>query len=221
MRILIVEDERSLAMALTQALRQRRILADCVPSAEAAKSAMEDWSYDALVLDLGLPGQSGLEFLQALRRRPEGSVPVLVLTARDAITDRVQGLNLGADDYVVKPCDADELAARLHAVVRRTQGRSTAEIEYGALSIHPEKHHVALAGEPVQLSPTEFRVLLFLVERRGRVQSRQRIEDALYGWGEGVESNAVEVHVHNLRRKLGDGIIETVRGAGYRVPEDG
>jgi len=220
MRVLLVEDDRSLATGLTQALRQRRIQADCVPSAEAAAIALADGEYDALVLDLGLPGQSGLDFLKAIRRRPGGAVPVLVLTARDAITDRVLGLNLGADDYLVKPCDADELAARVNAVVRRVHGREPGEVAHGELRIDLERHRVTRAGAPVALSPREFRVLTFLLERRGRVQSRQQIEDALYGWGEGVESNAVEVHVHNLRRKLGDGLIETVRGAGYRVAAD-
>lgn len=220
MRVLIVEDNRSLANAMVQALRQRGVSADGVPAADAARRALADSDYDALILDLGLPGESGLEFLRGLRAGSNDGLPVIILTARDAIPDRVEGLNVGADDYLVKPCSTDELVARLNAVVRRSQGRSTPELVHGDLRIDPARHLVLRAGEPVALSPREFRVLTFLLERRGRVQSRSRIEDALYGWGEAVESNAIEVHIHNLRRKLGDGIISTVRGAGYKVPDD-
>jgi two-component system, OmpR family, response regulator QseB len=219
MRILIVEDNQSLAVAMVQSLRQRNFFADCVPSAEAARAALVDAAYEAMILDLGLPGESGLDLLRTLRKDPDFNLPVVILTARDAIPDRVLGLNAGADDYLVKPCNIDELEARLHAVVRRSHGRSNAIIEHGPLRIDRARHDVTVDGKPVSLSPREFRVLTFLLERKGRVQSRARIEDALYGWGESVESNAVEVHVHNLRRKLGDQMIQTVRGAGYRVPE--
>jgi DNA-binding response OmpR family regulator len=220
MRILLIEDNSSLAEALTQSLRQREIFADCLPDTVLADRSLDELEYDALVLDLGLPGQSGMEYLAHLRSGGRIPIPVLILTARDAIRDRVQLLNLGADDYLVKPCDADELAARLRAIVRRSHGGSTTEITYRNIAIDRARHLVALEGVNVKLSRHEFRILTFLVERRGRVQSRTQIEDALYGWGESAESNSIEVHIHNLRKKLGRKTIETVRGVGYRSVDD-
>lgn len=219
MRVLLIEDNAGLAAGLTQALRQRRVDCDTVPSAEAARLALADWEYDALVLDLGLPGQSGLDFLRWLKSDLAASAAVLILTARDGIPDRVEGLNSGADDFLVKPCDPDELVARLHAISRRQQGRESPVITHGSLQLDPARHLATFEGAAVDLAPREYRLLVFLLERCGRVQSRQQIENAMYGWGEGVESNSIEVHVHNLRKKFGDKLIETVRGAGYRIPE--
>ncbi|MBL8384815.1 MAG: response regulator transcription factor [Burkholderiales bacterium] len=219
MRVLLVEDNSSLAYALTQALRQRHVFADSVPAAELAARAIDEHEYDALVLDLGLPGESGTGFLARLRRGPHRGLPVLVLTSRGAVRERVETLNLGADDYMVKPCDADELAARLHAIARRSRGQVDEILAFRDIAVDRARRQVLRAGAPVRLTRHEFRILEFLLERRGRVQSRRQIEDALYGWGEAAESNSIEVHVHNLRRKLGESLIETVRGAGYRAPE--
>ena len=217
MYVLLIEDNSSLADALTQLLRQRHIFADCLPATELARHALDDLSYEALILDLNLPGQQGAEFLGELRQGRHAELPVLVLTAKGAVSERVRLLNLGADDYLVKPCDADELAARLHAIVRRSHGHVTEALVHGDLTINRAQRKVTRGGQPVKLSRHEFRILTFLLERLGRVQSRRQIEDALYGWGEAAASNSIEVHVHNLRRKLGDEVIETVRGVGYRV----
>ncbi len=217
MRILLVEDNSSLAFALTQSLRQRHVFADCVPAAELAMRALDDLEYEALVLDLNLPGQSGEAFLVQLRGGSHAALPVLVLTARADVQDRVRLLNLGADDYLVKPCDADELAARLHAIVRRSHGHATPALVHGDLVVDRARRLVLRAGHPAKLSRHEFRILTFLLERRGRPQTRRQIEDALYGWGESTESNSIEVHVHNLRRKLGEQLITTVRGIGYQI----
>lgn len=220
MHILLIEDNSSLAYALTQSLRQRNVFADCVPAAELGSRTLEGFAYEALILDLNLPGQSGIEFLAELRHGPHADLPVLVLTAKSAVSDRVRLLNLGADDYLVKPCDADELAARLHAIVRRSHGRAGSAIVHGDLAIDRAQRLVTRAGKSVRLSRHEFRILTFLYERHGRVQTRRQIEDALYGWGEAAESNSIEVHVHNLRRKLGEQVVETVRGVGYRSQAD-
>jgi two-component system OmpR family response regulator/two-component system response regulator QseB len=175
--------------------------------------------FAAIVLDLGLPELSGLELLKRLRaaRNP---VPVLILTARDAVRDRIAGLDAGADDYLVKPVDLGELAARLRALVRRAAGRAAPVLELGPLHIDPAGHAVRFRGQPVALSAREFALLLELARAAGRVLSKEQIAERLYGWGEEVESNAVEVHVHHLRRKLAPEAIVTVRGVGYLVPKD-
>ena len=171
-----------------------------------------------LLLDLGLPRKSGLDLLAALRRKGV-ELPVLVITARDAVADRVKGLDAGADDYLVKPFDLDELSARIRALMRRRGGRASPAIEHGALTLDPATREVTLSGKPVNLSGREFALLRALLERPGVPLSRARLEDRLYGWGEEVESNAVEVHIHSLRRKLGASWIRNVRGVGYLVPE--
>jgi two-component system response regulator QseB len=189
---------------------------DWVRDGVAAEQALLGETYDACLLDLGLPRKAGLDVLRRLRER--GSMlPVLVLTARDAITDRVDGLDAGADDYVVKPFDLAELAARIRAVTRRKGGRAQAAIEHGEITLDPATREVRRNGELVALSPREFALLQALLEHPGRILSRAQLEERLYGWGEEVESNVVEVHLHTLRRKLGADFIRNVRGVGYRV----
>jgi two-component system response regulator QseB len=173
-----------------------------------------------VLLDLGLPGKGGLEVLAGLRRRGS-AVPVLILTAQDAVQDRVGGLDAGADDYLTKPFDLDEVAARVRALHRRSGGRAEPRLELGGLSLDPAAHEVTLDGARVQLSAREFSLLQALLERPGRPLSRAQLEERLYGWGEEVESNAVEVHVHALRKKLGAHWIKTLRGVGYVVPAKG
>jgi len=202
--------------AVRAGLRQLGFSVDWVQDGVAAEQALLAEPYDACLLDLGLPRKAGLAVLRRLRER--GSMlPVLVLTARDAITDRVEGLDAGADDYVVKPFDLAELAARIRAVTRRKGGRAQATIEHGDVTLDPATREVRRNGELVALSPREFALLQALLDQPGRILSRGQLEERLYGWGEEVESNVVEVHVHTLRRKLGADFIRNVRGVGYRV----
>jgi len=202
--------------AVRAGLRRLGFSVDWVQDGVAAEQALLTEPYDACLLDLGLPRKAGLAVLRRLRER--GSMlPVLVLTARDAIADRVEGLDAGADDYVLKPFDLAELAARIRAVTRRKAGRAQATIEHGDVTLDPATREVRRNGELVALSPREFALLEALLEHPGRILSRAQLEERLYGWGEEVESNVVEVHVHTLRRKLGAGFIRNVRGVGYRV----
>lgn len=217
MRVLLVEDDAMLGEGVRRGLRQQGHAVDWVHDGEAAELALAGEPYEAVLLDLGLPRKGGLEVLRELRRR-RAAVPVLILTAQDAIPDRVAGLDAGADDYLVKPFDLDELAARLRALQRRSGGRAEPALEQGGLRLDPGAHEVTLDGAPVALTTREFALLQALLERPGRPLSRARLEERLYGWGEQVESNAVEVHVHALRRKLGAGWIKTLRGVGYMVP---
>jgi two-component system response regulator QseB len=222
MRILLVEDDRMLGAGLQVGLRQQGWAADWVRDGELAEEALRGEPYDLVLLDLGLPKKGGLEVLGGLRRR--GSpVPVLILTAQDAVGDRVAGLDAGADDYLVKPFDLDELSARIRALHRRAGGRAEPKLGVGGLTLDPAGHDVRLDGAAVALSAREFALLQALLERPGRPLSRAQLEERLYGWGEEVESNAVEVHVHALRKKLGAHWIRTLRGVGYMVPgrEDG
>jgi two-component system, OmpR family, response regulator len=217
MRLLLVEDDGMLGESVRRGLRQQGHAVDWVRDGAAAELALAE-GYDAVLLDLGLPGKGGLEVLRGLRRRGD-RVPVLIVTAEDAVPDRVAGLDAGADDYLVKPFDLDELGARLRALQRRGSGRAEPVIEHGRLRLDPAAHEVLLDGAPVALSPREFALLHALLEHPGRPMSRTRLEERLYGWGEQVESNAVEVHVHSLRRKLGAEWIKTLRGVGYMVPK--
>jgi len=202
--------------AVRAGLRRQGFAVDWVRDGVAAEQALLTESYDACLLDLGLPRKAGLEVLRGLRERG-ALLPVLVLTARDAITDRVDGLDAGADDYVIKPFDLTELAARIRAVTRRKGGRAEAIIEHGEVVLDPATREVRRSGELVALSPREFALLQALLEHPGRILSRAQLEERLYGWGEEIESNVVEVHVHTLRRKLGADFIRNVRGVGYRV----
>jgi DNA-binding response OmpR family regulator len=220
MRILLAEDDALLGAALQTGLRQRGFQVDWVRDGHAAERELRSEPYAATVLDLGLPGQDGTRVLAALRGA--GAVlPVLVLTARDAVPDRIHGLDLGADDYVVKPIDLDELAARLRALVRRAHGQPQSCLGVRGVRLDPASRSVTRDGRLVVLSAREFDLLHTLLLNIGRVLTRDQIEQHLYSWGREVESNAVEVHVHHLRRKLGAGLIQTVRGVGYLVPNEG
>ena len=197
-------------------LRQDGFTVDWAEDGRAAELALAESVHDALVLDLGLPRRSGLELLAAMRKRGDAR-PVLILTARDAIADRIAGLDAGADDYMVKPFDLDELSARLRALLRRSSGRSAPVVVHGEVELDPATREVRLRGEPVALSPREFALLEALLARPGAILSRAQLEDKLYGWSDAVESNAVEVHIHALRRKLGADFIRNVRGVGWMV----
>ncbi len=219
MRILLAEDDPLLGDGLRAGLRQQGFQVDWVRDGEAAERELRSGAYAAAVLDLGLPLKDGLDVLGALRRA-DVTLPVLVLTARDAVPDRVRGLDVGADDYVVKPVDLDELAARLRALVRRAHGVAQQQLAAQDVVLDPAARTVTRGGEPVLLSTREFDLLHALLLNAGRVLSREQLEQHLYAWGRDVESNAVEVHVHHLRRKLGAGLIQTVRGVGYLLPRE-
>lgn len=219
MRILLAEDDPLLGDGLQAGLRQLGFLVDWVRDGEAAERELHAQPYAAAVLDLGLPRKDGLAVLAAIRRA--GVVtPVLVLTARDAVPDRIRGLNVGADDYVVKPVDLNELAARLRALVRRAHGQPQECLSARDVVLDPAARSVRQAGEPVMLSTREFDLLQALMLNADRVLSREQLEHHLYSWGQEVDSNAVEVHIHNLRRKLGPALIHTVRGVGYMLQRD-
>lgn len=218
MRILLVEDDSMIGEVVHDALRGEHHAVDWVRDGAQAETALAGTDYDLLVLDLGLPRKSGLEVLRALRARGQ-RLPVLIATARDAVAERVAGLDAGADDYVVKPYDLDELLARVRALLRRAQGRAEPVYEWGDVRLVPSTHEATRAGVPVPLSAREWAVLEPLIARPGRVLSRQQLEDKLYPWGEEVSSNTVEVHIHGVRRKLGAGLIENVRGLGWLVPQ--
>lgn len=215
MRILVVEDDDLIARGVVAGLRAYGLTADTVRTAAQAELALAHASCDAVVLDRGLPDGDGLDLLARLRERGN-TVPVLVLTARDAVGDRIQGLQTGADDYLVKPFDLGELVARLHALMRRTGGRGTNIVEAGALRFDPSSGDAWLNGEPVELSRREATLLASLIQADGRCLSAEQIKDRLYGLDQDVGSNTVNVHIYNLRRKLGTDVITTVRGLGYR-----
>jgi len=216
MRLLIVEDDAVLRSGLTVGLGLHGFTAEAVETCADALAALSTTQFDAVVLDLMLPDGSGFDVLRELRGRNDAT-PVLLLTARDTVRDRIHGLDSGADDYLGKPFDLDELAARLRALRRRSLGRAKATIDWQGLVLDPERRTVEAEGAPLNLSRREFALLLALVERPGVVHSKPELEDILYGWQEEVESNAVEVHIHNLRAKIGRDRIETVRGLGYRA----
>lgn len=216
MRVLVVEDDEVLREAVEAGLALAGFTVDAVDNVSDAKAAAADWAYDAIILDLTLPDGSGLDLLSEWRKAGT-STPVLLLTARNATHDRIIGLDSGADDYLGKPFDLDELAARLRAIVRRGQGRAAPLLEWADLSLDPADRKVSKAGESLTLSRREFTILQALMEQPERLLSRAQLEERLYGWQEGVESNTVEVHIHNLRTKLGRSLIETVRGEGYRM----
>ncbi len=216
MRVLVVEDDPMIGRAVADGLAGDGYAVDWVRDGAAAELALLHGPYDLAVLDLGLPRKDGFDVLKALRRA-RIEVPVLIMTARDAVADRVAGLDHGADDYLVKPFDLDELLARARAVVRRRAGRASPEIVFGALTLDPVKRSVSFRGKPVELSAREFAVLEALMRDPGAVVSRGKLEDSVYGWGEEVGSNSVEVHLHHQRRKLDPGLIRNVRGVGYRV----
>ncbi len=216
MRILVVEDDALLGDAIQAGLKQAGFAVDWVKDGAQADQALSTESYDAAVLDIGLPRLSGLDVLRRLRQR-KATTPVLLLTARDTVDDRIQGLDSGADDYLVKPFDMGELAARLRALIRRASGNTAPALHAGEVTLDPSAHAVTCRGRAVDLSATEFSLLHALLLSAGKVLSRTQLEEKLYAWGEEVESNAIEVHIHHLRRKLYPELIETIRGVGYLV----
>ncbi len=216
MRLLLVEDDPMLGKAVRVVLQQAGYAVDWVLTGEEALEHLVQTSYDAMVLDINLPGKSGLDVLQDMRRH-KNTLPVLALTARDTTSQRVEGLDAGADDYLIKPFDIDELLARLRALTRRAQGRVSPLLVHGALTLDPAAKTVQQKGRPVALSAREFAVLLVLLENAGRVMSKDQIADKLYDWDTEVESNTVEVHISHLRKKLGENLIRTIRGLGYIV----
>lgn len=230
MRILVVEDDAGIAGGLRANLQQRGYAVDVCDGVAAAWRALRAERFDAVLLDLGLADGDGGELLRSLRLSPaaEGAVPslpdpatpVLIVTARDQVHERIAGLDQGADDYLAKPFDVDELDARLRALLRRAAGRASPLIRYGDLELDPAARSVRQAGKAIDMSPREYSVLLVLLEARGRVLSRQQIEEHLYSWDAAIESNAVEVHIHHLRRKLGSACIQTMRGVGYFIPRE-
>ena len=216
MRILLAEDDPLLGDGLRAGLRQLGFVVDWVRDGVAAERELNDGGHEAAVLDLGLPMKDGMDVLAAVRARGV-RIPVLVLTARDAVPDRIRGLDSGADDYVVKPVDLHELAARLRALVRRSHGQPDEQLSVQGVVLDAAKRQVSLDGELVTLSAREFDVLHALMLADGRVLSREQLEQRIYGWGQEVESNAIEGHIHHLRRKLKAELIQTVRGVGYAL----
>ena len=219
MRILLVEDDALLGDALQAGLRQAGHAVDWTRDGIAAETALAAEEYAAVVLDLGLPRKDGLDVLRGLRARKR-TLPVLVLTARDTVDDRITGLDAGADDYLVKPFDLGELNARLRALLRRAGSQPAPVLAAAGITLDPATRAVSCAGRPVELSAKEYALLLSLMQQAGRALSRAQLEEQLYGWGEEVGSNAVEVHIHNLRKKLGGEAIRTLRGIGYVMAKD-
>lgn len=223
MRVLVVEDDEGIARGLAANLRRHGWAVDVSGDLCTAWAALRAEPFDAVLLDLGLPDGDGTTLLRNLRARseplPDPSTPVLIMTARDTVGARIEGLDLGADDYVTKPFDFDEVAARLRALRRRAAGRASPVLTHGGIEIDPAAHTVRSDGELVELAAREFAVLVVLVEASPRVLSRSQIEARMYNWEAALDSNAIEVHIHRLRRKLGENLIRTVRGVGYFVPQ--
>ncbi|MBN9047408.1 MAG: response regulator transcription factor [Rhizobiales bacterium] len=220
MRILVVEDDEVLLNGLQVGLELAGFNVEAVATCADAAAAIHTSIFDAVVLDLMLPDGSGIDVLNEMRTR-RSTAPVLLLTARDSVRDRIAGLDAGADDYLGKPFDLDEVAARLRALTRRASGHAAAILRWRDISLDPATMTVTRAGEPIRLSRREFSILHALMDRPGQILSKSQLEERLYGWQEEVESNTIEVHIHNLRGKLGPAVIETVRGVGYRLMEAG
>jgi two-component system OmpR family response regulator/two-component system response regulator QseB len=218
MRILLVEDDPELGDGLTVGLRQAGFAVDWLRDGNSADQALQSESFDLVVLDLGLPRLSGMDVLSRARGRGL-TVPILILTARDATGDKVSGLDAGADDYLVKPIDLDELSARIRALTRRSAGRAAPLLTHGELAVDLAAHRVTLAGQEIELSSREYSLLQMLLENAGRVLTRTQLEQSVYGWRDEPDSNALEVHIHHLRKKLGGDLIRTLRGVGYTIPK--
>jgi len=216
MRILLVEDDPQLGDGLTIGLRQAGFAVDWLKDGNSADQALQSETFDFVVLDLGLPRLSGMEVLSRARSRGQ-HMPILILTARDATGEKVAGLDAGADDYLVKPIDLDELTARIRALTRRSAGRAEPLLIHGDLALDPAAHTVTQAGLLVELSSREFSLLQQLLENAGRVLTRTQLEQSIYGWRAEPDSNALEVHIHHLRKKLGSELIRTLRGVGYTI----
>lgn len=218
MRLLLVEDDKALGEGLRLGLRQEGYTVDWLQDGTSALHALLSETFDLLVLDLGLPRLSGIQVLQQLRKSGS-ALPVLILTARDATEDRIAGLDAGADDYLIKPFDLDELKARLRALLRRSAGRAELRIEHAGVSLDPSSQQVTYQGKAVPMTPKEYLLLHELLSQPGKVLTRERLAQSLYGWDEEAESNTLEVHIHHLRKKLFNNLIRTVRGVGYLVEE--
>ncbi|MCS3515069.1 MULTISPECIES: response regulator [Pseudomonas] len=216
MHVLVCEDDELIASGIVAGLGAQGFTVERVATAAAARAMLKAAAFDIMVLDLGLPDEDGLKLLQQLRSQGL-EIPVLILTARDSVTNRVDGLQAGADDYLLKPFDLRELAARLQTLLRRMAGRSVNLIEHGRLTYDPSSRETLLGGQPVDLSRREQALLQALLHNKGRVLSSEQLKDSVYGFNDELESNALNVHIHHLRRKLGNGIVETVRGLGYRL----
>jgi len=219
MRLLLVEDDAMIGAAARDGLRQDGFAVDWVRDGGQAEAALATGVHEMVLLDLGLPRRDGLSILRSMRARSD-ETPVIILTARDAVADRVAGLDAGADDYVVKPFDLEEVEARVRALVRRRAGRARSRVKVGPLTLDPATHEVAWHGRRVELSGREYALLAALAERPGAILSRAQLEERLYGWNEEIGSNAIEVYVHGLRRKLDPGFIRNVRGLGYTLAAD-
>ena len=218
MRLLLVEDDKALGEGLRLGLRQEGYTVDWLQDGASAVHALLSEAFDLLVLDLGLPRLDGIQVLRQLRGSGS-ALPVLILTARDATEDRIAGLDAGADDYLVKPFDLDELKARLRALLRRSAGRAQVLIEHAGICLDPASQQVSYQGKPVPMTPKEYLLLHELLSQPGKVLTRERLAQSLYGWDEEAESNTLEVHIHHLRKKLFSSLIRTVRGVGYLVEE--
>jgi two-component system response regulator QseB len=218
MRVLLIEDDAMIAQGLQTALRQGGFAVDWMRDGKSAAAALQASAFDVVLLDLGLPDRDGIDVLRELRRRSDAT-PVIILTARDEVQHRIAGLDAGADDYIVKPFDLDEVTARMRSVLRRAAGRGDPSIQHGELRLDPVARTVERNQVPVNLSAHEFAVLEALLQRPGAVLSRAQLEDRLYGWDGQIGSNAIEVYIHGLRRKLGSDAIRTLRGVGYFVPK--
>jgi two-component system, OmpR family, response regulator QseB len=219
MRVLLVEDDELLGDGVRNGLTQYNYTVDWVKDGQTAQQAVLSERFDIIVLDIGLPKKSGLEVLKIMRAK-NIRTPVVILTARETVEDQVKGLDAGADDYIVKPFDLDALCARMRALQRRTTDRAEPVLTYGAISLDPASHTVHVNGELINISRREFALLQKLLENAGRVLSREHLTSTLYGWGDDVDSNALEVHIHNLRKKFGTKLIRTIRGVGYMVDKE-
>jgi DNA-binding response OmpR family regulator len=218
MRVLLVEDDPMIGDSVRTSLRQEGYAVDWIRNGRLADTALASEHFDLVLLDLGLPGTDGIDVLRGLRSRKK-STPVIVITARDSVEDRIKGLDAGADDYVIKPFDLDELAARIRSALRRSAGHAEPEIEILGVRVNPATRQVTRNGQRVMLSAREYAIVEALLLRPGMILSRAQLEDRMYGWGEEIESNTIEVYIHSVRRKLGADFIQNVRGVGYFIPK--
>lgn len=219
MRLLLVEDDELLGDALKTGLTQFGYVVDWLKDGESARAAIRIESFELVILDLGLPKLSGLKFLQSVRQMGD-LTPIMILTARDTIEDRIQGLDMGADDYMVKPFDLNELSARVRALIRRSQGRADTVIQYRNITLDPSSHTVMIDSQVVNVPRREFALLQKLLENAGHALTRDQLMQSVYGWDEDVDSNTLEVHIHNIRKKLNANFIRTIRGVGYMVEKN-
>jgi two-component system response regulator QseB len=216
MRILLVEDDSMLAKTIKNALEDDENVVDAVNDSEDCEAALATTKFEIVVLDINLPKKSGLEILQSMRLRQDFT-PVLMLTARDSVAQKIEGLNFGADDYLAKPFDLEELLARIRSLVRRSKGIASATLIYKNIELNPQNHTLLRDGQKIDLTPKEFALLKLLLENIDKVISRTRLEELLYSWDDSLESNALEVHIHHLRKKIGGELIKTIRGVGYII----